>query len=225
MDKKPASTPAPVERRSFLTRFNAGAASLAAVVLGSTALAQDRPEQSSASGWQPERHAQDDWMDQLPGKHRLIFDTTHPDGLNDGLLYASNFIAVNGSAYSLEASDLAVIVVARHASTAYAYNDAMWEKYGSAMAARAGIDDPSQAPKNNRFNRSLSRLASDGVQFGVCSVATRGNAGLIARNVDGDADAIFEELSANLVDGARLVPAGIVAVSRAQERGYTLVTV
>jgi intracellular sulfur oxidation DsrE/DsrF family protein len=57
---------------------------------------------------------------------------------------------------------------------------------------------------------------------GVCSVATRGLAGLIARAVSGNADTINSELIANLVPNARMVPAGIVAVNRAQERGYTL---
>ena len=33
---------------------------------------------------------------------------------------------------------------------------------------------------------------------------------------------VFEELKANLLPNARLVPVGILAVNRAQERGYTL---
>jgi hypothetical protein len=37
-----------------------------------------------------------------------------------------------------------------------------------------------------------------------------------------NADAIYNELTTNLVSNARMVPAGIVAVNRAQERGYSL---
>ena len=47
--------------------------------------------------------------------------------------------------------------------------------------------------------------------------------GRIARATGGDADKILEEMVANLVPNARLVPAGIVAVNRAQERGYSFV--
>jgi intracellular sulfur oxidation DsrE/DsrF family protein len=36
---------------------------------------------------------------------------------------------------------------------------------------------------------------------------------------------VFEEMKANLLPNARLVPAGIVAVNRAQERGYALASV
>ena len=38
-------------------------------------------------------------------------------------------------------------------------------------------------------------------------------------------DAIFKELTENLVPNGRMVPAGIVAVNRAQERGYSFVYV
>ena len=47
---------------------------------------------------------------------------------------------------------------------------------------------------------------------------------LFRSQVNGTPDAIFAELSANLVANAHLAPAGIVAVNRAQERGYTLAT-
>ena len=33
---------------------------------------------------------------------------------------------------------------------------------------------------------------------------------------------LFEEMKANLLPNARLVPAGIVTVNRAQERGYSV---
>ena len=45
---------------------------------------------------------------------------------------------------------------------------------------------------------------------------------MIARAVDGKREDIYKELAANLIDRARLVPAGIVAVNRAQERGYSV---
>jgi intracellular sulfur oxidation DsrE/DsrF family protein len=55
-------------------------------------------------------------------------------------------------------------------------------------------------------------------------MATRRLAGTIANAVSGNADAIFAEISANLVNNGRMVPAGIIAVNRAQERGYTFVS-
>jgi intracellular sulfur oxidation DsrE/DsrF family protein len=63
------------------------------------------------------------------------------------------------------------------------------------------------------------------VQLAVCATSTRGYAAAIAQATGGQANAIFEELAANLVPNSRLVPAGIVAVNRAQERGYSLVSI
>ena len=81
-----------------------------------------------------------------------------------------------------------------------------------------------EPPKANPSAMALASLANQGVQFAVCSMATHRLAGSIARAAGITADAAFAELIANLVSNARLVPAGIVAVNRAQERGYTLVS-
>lgn len=226
------------ERRSFFARINAGAASLAALAIGGIAMAQERS--AGTARWEPARHEKDDWLDKLPGKHRLVFDTTASSGFGEAVLFANNFIGVNRSDYGLQNSDLAVVIVARHRSTPFGYNDAMWAKYGMAIAARAEVQDPKTklAPKLNMYNSkdygdllatrggTLDSLFKQGVQLAVCSTSTRGYARAIAEAMGGNADAIHNELIANLVSGnARMVPAGIVAVNRAQERGYSLVSV
>jgi intracellular sulfur oxidation DsrE/DsrF family protein len=230
------TSPLPSERRSFLTRLNAGAASLAALAMGGVAMAQQKS--TATTRFEPARHEKDDWYDQLPGKHRLVFDTTAYGGLAEAILFANNFIRTNQTDYGVQSKDLAVVVVVRHRSTPFGYNDAMWAKYGTAIAARAKVEDPKSklAPKINIFNIkdygellgtrgiTLDALAKDGVQLAVCGVSTRGYATAIAEAVGGNVDTVFSELTSNLVGNARVVPAGIVAVSRAQERGYTLVS-
>ncbi|MEO8099334.1 MAG: hypothetical protein ABI811_16640 [Acidobacteriota bacterium] len=217
MSKQSAASP---ERRLFLTGLNTGAASIAAVALGGVAMAQVKS--APAARWEPTRHNQDDWMDALPGKHRMVIDTTSPDGFRDGLLFASNFFVANRTDYGLQNQDIAVIVIARHVSTGYGFNNDMWAKYGATLAGDTPVagGPAKEAPKANPSAPSLATLAGQGVQFAVCSMATRRLAGQIARG--GNTDAVFAELSANLVSNARLVAAGIVAVNRAQERGYTL---
>ncbi|HEY4361350.1 MAG TPA: hypothetical protein VGN17_10285 [Bryobacteraceae bacterium] len=116
-----------------------------------------------------------------------------------------------------------MIVVARHISTSYGFNSAMWAKYGATLAGEPSGDAKStEPPKANPTAATLATLTGQGVQFAVCSMATRRLAGMIARSTGGNTDAVFAELSANLIANARLVPAGIVAVNRAQERGYSL---
>jgi intracellular sulfur oxidation DsrE/DsrF family protein len=224
MSKK---TPTSTARRSF-------SASLAAAAFGGVAMAQVK--QPPAARWEPTHHDKDDWLDQIPGKHRMVFDSITPDTLGDSVLFAGNFIKVNKSDYGLESSELALLVVMRHLSTPFGFNDAMWTKYGTAMAKQAGFEDPKTkaAPKTNLFNSggygtqlhnygtTLDSLAKQGVQFGVCSMAGHKLAGDIATAVNGNADAIFTELTGNLIASARMVPAGILIVNRAQERGYAL---
>jgi hypothetical protein len=224
------------ERRSFLSRLSSGVAAFAALIGGAST--RGYAQNSGNFLWKPERHEKDDWLDQLPGKHRMVFDTTTPDGLGDAIAFANNFMRVNRTDYGLQNSDLAVIIVVRHRSTAFAYNDAMWAKYGIPMAKRANFTDPKtkQAPTSNLYNASdygsqlsnrgtiLDSILKQGVQLGVCSVASRGLADAIAEATGGNADNIFNELVSNRVSNARMVPAGIVAVNRAQERGYSFVS-
>jgi intracellular sulfur oxidation DsrE/DsrF family protein len=222
-------------RRSFLTRLNIGAASLAA--MAGAALAQQKAPDRVA--WAPARHDQDDWLDNNRAKHRVVFDSVSTEGLADAGLFASNYYRVNQKDYALESADLAVVIVLRHRSALFGYNDAMWAKYGEPMAARAKVEDPKtkQAPKVNLFNLTgtgeavlnhgitLDSLAKLGAQFAVCRLSTRAYASGIAKATGGKSEDILSELSANLIANARLVPAGIVAVNRAQERGYTLMGV
>jgi intracellular sulfur oxidation DsrE/DsrF family protein len=206
------------QRRSFLTRLNAGAA-LAALALGRPALARAKPAR-----WEPTRHAQDNWMNQLPGKHRIVFDTTSDARFGDALLYASNFLVANKSGYSLQNTDLAVIIIARHLSTGFGFNNAMWAKYGAQMAKLSEMK--TQPASNPRLSgeTGIETLTRQGVHFAVCAMATSFFAGLMAKEMGLSAEAITAELSSNLVPNAHMVPAGIVAVNRAQELGYTLVT-
>jgi intracellular sulfur oxidation DsrE/DsrF family protein len=164
-------------------------------------------------------------MDEIPGKHRLVIDTTTPDGFRDGVLFASNFLLANRNDYGLQNQDLAVIVVARHLSTQYGFNNDMWAKYGNSLAGQAPSADAQakETPKANPSAASLAALSNQGVQFAVCAMATSRLAGMIARAAGGNAEAVNKELIANLVGNARMVSAGIIAVNRAQERGYSFV--
>lgn len=225
-------------RRSFLSRLGlAASAAGATFAAGATGARAQTP---TGSRWQAARHARDDWFDELPGQHRFFFDTTTPDALADAIQFAGNYFSANTSGYGLEHTDLAVVVGMRHRSAPFAFNDAIWAKYGVTLAKRAEFTDPKtkEAPKVNFYTpvapaasaasaapargRGLAGLMTLGVQFAICDVSTHGIAGMIAAATGGTSEAVYKELTANLIDRARLVPAGIVAVNRAQERGYSI---
>ena len=213
-------------RRSFLSSLGAAFALKPPTI----------PQQSGArSGSQPVRHTEDDWFDELGAKHRMVFDTTTPDGFGAALLFGNNFLDVNKNAYGLEYSDIGLVIVVRHNSTPFAYNDAIWSKYGRIFAQRLNFTDPKnkKPPEVNVFNASgygttltsfgitLDSVLKRGAHLAVCRMATRNFAGGIAAATSAPVEKINEELIANLVPNAHMVPAGIVAVNRAQERGYT----
>lgn len=207
-----SSREAPLARRSFLSRFGATlTATGAAWAAGSPAHAQS----AANAPWQPSRHAQDDWLGQLPGRHRFVFDTTTPEGFSSALLYANNYFLANQAGYGLKDADLAVVIVARHNSTPFAYNDTIWAKYRATLAKSA--ERTTFPDLGNRLESLLKR----GVHLAVCQMATRRIAGSIAGSAGINADRVYDELVANLVSNSHIVPAGIVAVNRAQEQGYS----
>ena len=96
-------------------------------------------------------------MDQIPGKHRLVIDTTAADGFRDGLLFASNFLMANRNDYGLQNQDLAVIVVARHLSTGFGFNNDMWAKYGASLGEAPPRTQAKDPPKANPSAAALDR--------------------------------------------------------------------
>ena len=225
-------------RRLFLTRLGLGAGVIGASVVGANvagaSVAAAPPAADAGGSWKPARHEQDDWYEQIPGQHRFLIDTDSADAMSWGMRFAGNYFNANINAYGLKESDLAVIIVARHRSTSFAYSNAMWAKYGKYFSEQAEFVDPKtkEAPTVNIYltaeegqGAPIDEMVKKGVHFAVCGMSSRAIAGRVAKGTGGKADDILKELTSNLVGNARIVPAGILAVSRAQERGYTLATV
>jgi len=205
-------------RRSFLAQAAPGVAiGAGAAITIPVATAQS----VGGARWEPARHVQDDWLDQIPGKHRMVFDTTDSNGMNSALLYGNNYYTANRNSYGLQNNDLAVVIIARHSSTALAYNETMWSKYGDQLSR--SIDTTTPPSKTNPYARQLTGMVDRGVHFAVCQMATGRVAGMIASATGKPNAEIVAEITANLLPNAHMVPAGIVLVGRAQDRGYALV--
>jgi len=217
-------------RRMFLARLGVGAGVAGATLASAPgAVAQGAGETS----WRPARHTQDDWYDKIPGVHRYLFDSSTPESMGWALQFASNYFTANQDAYGLKDSDLAVVIVARHKSTSFAYNDTIWAKYGKQISEQADFMDPKtkEPPKINVYGPAgetqqagkMDALIKKGVQFAVCQMSTRGIATRIAKANGVETDSIVKEITSNLIGNAHMVPAGVLAVNRAQEHGYTFI--
>lgn len=206
----------PSGRRTLLSGM--GVVALAGATLASApARAQQKP-----GGFEPRRHELDAWMDALPGSHRIFIDTDSNSGATNALRYATNILNAQVNAYQGKDQDMAMIICLRHASTGLGFNDAMWAKYGStfgAMGRPPGGQE--QAPTSNAQTAAIAAAAARGIQFAICDAATTLMSGMIARRASLKAEDVHAELIANLVPNGHMVPAGVMALTRAQEYGYS----
>ena len=196
------------ERRSMLSGFGAA--------LAAFALRPTSAQSQSAAGaqpFQPARHTQDEWMGTLPGKHRTVIDCAAATAAGTGVFYANNIFTANRNGYQLADSDVAVIVVLRHEATTFAYNDAIWAKYGSALANLGKITDPktNQPPAVNPLDSrefgpamtnlgvTATALANRGAHFAICDMATNRIAGVIAASVKSAPQEVYKELYSSVI--------------------------
>lgn len=194
--------------------------------------------------WRAAMEPQDAWLDKPGTRHRLVVDTATAEAAERAVSYVEGFYSANTSGYGLAPESLGVVIVLRHLSTPFGYNDRIWSKYGPAFAdklklsgqnaIRAAHANPllsAPAAENatpggggEGDTPTLASLAAKGVHFAVCEAATAQIAKLLLKGGD-TAAAIEAELRANLVPGGVLAASGIVAVNRAQEHGYAFVSI
>ena len=190
--------------------------------------------QASAAPWRPMDEPQDGWLDQGGQRHRIIFDTISAKGVGEALNFADNFYKANLSGYGIAGTDLSSVIILRHFSVVFGFNDAAWAKFGQALTdwgqlAELGIKTGAMNPysatpldsKLTSSGRRLSGVAQEGARFAICEVAAKAVAFMHSKATGADTNAVLEELKANMIPGAVWVPAGIVTLNRAQERGYS----
>lgn len=216
-------------RRAFLERVTVGAAALAAasmataMPLSAIEAAGRRPASGERSPWS------DAWLDKITGKHKQFFDAATT---NDGfpLAFAMAFLNLNHEAYGLSDKDLSAVVGLRHFAMPIGVSDAIWSKYKIGETFKI-MDAATKAPATrNPFlhadgmpipGSELPTLVGRGVIFTVCNVALTVLSQKLAGNAGVTPAAATQEWTAAVVPGAVIVPVGVLAVNRAQEKGCT----
>ena len=207
-------------RRGFLGRL---AATAAAGVAGLTPLrleAQPRPE--PAAGADPSFET---WLNRINGKHKMLFDAPET---NEGMPVVWPRVWLNGNNenYATKDADNSAVIVLRHSAIPIAMQDALWAKYklGEVFNIKAG-DAPATS---NIFagqlplplpGTGLKALLAAGAQVGFCNVALTVYSAMVAQKMSMDAAAVKAEWVAGLIPGVQVVPSGVLAVARSQEKG------
>ena len=211
-----------VPRRSFLARLAAGGAAIGAAFGGAAAL----PSIATAEAPADEL---DTWFGGMKGTYKAFYDCAAVASAPEGVMFARNFIKFSAEKLGTKDADNSVVVCFRHFATPFGYNDAMWAKYPG-FVSMLNINDPTTkklATRNFLLHEEVSGEAganlpgirSHGVQFAICGAATEFFAKQLAGK-SGNAKKIEADLGANLIPGARMAAAGVVAVQRAQKAGF-----
>lgn len=225
-------------RRGFLGRM---AAAAAAVGLPWTELrAAPAPQTPGANT---------DWISQVKGTHRCLFDfPQHKAGFP--LLHILNYLNTYSAAYSMGAGQVGAVgtfySVGSASSIPMAFNDAMWAKYqlgdytglkdanGRAYTRNVfqrptandrhllinGIGAPDMPPMGEAMVAcGIENLQKMGTTFLLCNNALEAWTGELAARGKGAPEAIGADLRGNLLPGVIIVPAMVIAIEQAQGAG------
>ena len=222
------TSPSKTHRRDFLTNVAAGAAALG---LGSIAsLSAQAGEQRIDNVYADA----DEWFSKLKDrKHKIVFDVPDPNGIFP-FAWPRVFLLTNEKT-GTASKDCGVVVVLRHSAIGYAMENRLWEKYKFGEFFKA--DDPKtnkpsvrnpfwQAPAAD-FNVpgfgpipiAINDLQASGVMFCVCDAALTVYSAALAQSLGQDGAKIREDWVSGLLPGIQVVPSGVWAVGRAQEKG------
>jgi intracellular sulfur oxidation DsrE/DsrF family protein len=191
----------------------------------------------------------DDWIKDVKGTHRCLFDfPQHKNGMP--LLHILNYLNTYTAAYRTGAGQVGAVGtfygVGSQSSIALAFNDAMWAKYS--LGAYTGLKDAAGKPyTRNVFNQltredlhlvmqaidspTIPALAPAMPALGIESLQKMGAKFLLCANAlgiwcleldargKGHAPDLEKDLRANLLPGVTIVPAMVIAIEKAQEAG------
>lgn len=199
-------------------------------------LAQLSAALAAVTGWSARGAAQgiptavdpdhDAWMQRAQGQHRALFHSTAPgDGV--AMLMALNFLDVYASVYGAARSEVSAVIGVQGGALPIALDDAAWDRYELGQRSNVNDAETTEPAKRNVFatggQYSIDTAIERGVVLLVCNISLNRTAGAIARARSLAAADVYADLKGSLIPGALLVPALVVAISRAQERGFTYI--
>lgn len=219
------SSPPRRPRRDFLGQL--GLLAVTASMTPRVVRAERRAQPTASPAWDMS------WVDRVAAApYKAVIDATKIE--NDALYTALDMLDTFREVYGGDATteQMRVVVVFRHFAAAMAQSDAMWERY-SIGEERTVTDADTKAPaKRNPFlrpspnakeawelNSKIEPLVARGAIFLVCNRATMGLASSLAKRTNKPLDQVKEDLKANLVPGAIMMPNGIFGLIRAQNAG------
>jgi intracellular sulfur oxidation DsrE/DsrF family protein len=213
-------------RRDFLGKLAAGAAALGTVSFA--------PFQAEAEMPEPDLADPEAWFNKIKGKHRIVFDATQPHELMP-FAWPKVFLLTNAATGTAE-KDCSVVVVLRHDAIPYALNSDLWAKYKLGELHKAHDPLTKEFATHNPFWKpkedykvpglgsvpiAINQLQDSGVMFCACNMAITVYSAVAADMMKMDPEAVKKEWLAGVLPNIQIVPSGVWALGRAQEKGCT----
>jgi hypothetical protein len=204
---------------------------LAQVGLAAAAIAFDADEMRAASAPTTGSPWDTSWLDRLASaQYRVVFNASD---IADGAAmdYAAGFLDAYHEVHGTTDAQTRPVIVFRRMGTVMGLNDMLWEKYGVGEDRKINDSATHLPAKRNVFWKAapgaspeaaaekIETLHKRGMISLVCAIAAGNVARSFAEKSGRPVDAVREEVKANLVPGAILVPSGIYALIRAQNAG------
>jgi intracellular sulfur oxidation DsrE/DsrF family protein len=203
----------------------------------------------SGTGVAAQESGHDDWIKEVKGTHRCLFDfPQHKNAMP--LLHILNYLNTYATAYKTGAGQVGAVgtfySAGTQASIPLAFNDAIWAKYE--LGEYTGLKDAAgKVYTRNVFNRPTPKdlhllmnavgspmipaLAEAMPAIGIESLQKMGTKFVLCANAlgiwcleleargKGKMQDIDKELRSNLLPGVTIVPAMVIAIDKAQEAG------
>jgi intracellular sulfur oxidation DsrE/DsrF family protein len=215
-----------MQRRQFIGCLAGGGAALAlSGLLPAAAQAATSPARGSDTHEWDER-----WLGHINGRHRQVFDAVSVG--DEVLIFGVNYIDTNKQAYGLADKDITTVIVLRHMAIPMAFSDDVWRKYR--LGEMLKVTDPrtgkpatrnifiKRRPNEMHFpDAAVDLLRQRGVIFTCCAVALSVASAMTAARAGVSKETAKQEWTDGLLEGITLVPSGVLAVNRAQEKGCT----
>jgi intracellular sulfur oxidation DsrE/DsrF family protein len=179
----------------------------------------------------------DEWFKQIKGKHRIVFDVPQSNEIFP-FAWPRIFLATNAATGTPE-KDCSVVVVFRHLAIPYAMEDRLWAKYNFGEVFKANDPKTSKPSTRNPFWKpaqgafkvpglgvvpiGINELQESGVLFCACDMALTVYSGAVAEKMNLDPAEVKKDWVSGILPGVKIVPAGIWALNRAQEKGCSYV--
>lgn len=211
-------------RRDFLEKIAAGAG--AAVALPAMLSPMDALAVATTVANPVEA---DEWFKKVKGKHKIIYDAPeHHNGFP--VIWSWVFYKTNNATGTPD-NDLTAVVVLRHNGICMALEDRLWEKYKlgdmfkvtDATTGSPSIRNPFYAPTDAMWTNmgidGIKGMTARGAMFCVCEMALNVYSGSVAKATNANPEEVKKDWLSGLLPGVQIVPSGVWAVGRAQEKG------